>query len=406
MNILILTHFLGRGGSSSLSVQVCNILRRNGHQVQILATLKTDDRVTDDAIFLFDRPYRSNSRAMRILLAEIKKLSPDLVYSISGTIEMEVLRFLSIPRIRHFSSLESHDALDIRHLFNQAKICFDGVTANTPDVIETLQAWSSGSTFLTGTFPYALNESLWEIPLDPPPAPSGQPIEICFIGRLEPYQKRADWLAEIINLTNQSRIPVEWHIYGDGPLKESLLEETKRLHPPPAVHFHGWLDQKELVSRLPAHDLFFLCSRWEGLPIAMVEAMLCGQACLVPDTCAGAGYALDSGGGWLYQANSPIACAAKLMALISKPELIHQERLLASTVAREKFLGPVPSIQSQNCFQMFSKVRFNGHAESIDNYRPYTHLPPFRLIRSHLLHAGNVIRTRITTQITRLCSLF
>lgn len=406
MNILILTHFLGRGGSSSLSVQVCDILRKNGHHAEILATLRTEDRITEDAFFLFDVPYQSNTQVVQALLAKIQEISPDLVYSISGTNEMEVLRFLSIPRVRHFSSLESHDALDIRHLFHQAKIYFDGVTANTPDVTETLEAWAPGSDFLTGTFPYALNESLWEAPSAPPTAPCGRQLQICFIGRLEPYQKRADWLAEIISLTNRSRTPVEWHIYGDGPLKDSLLEEIQQLYPPPSVHFHGWLNQKELVRRLPAHDVFFLCSRWEGLPIAMVEAMLCGQACLVPDTCAGAGYALDSGGGWLYRAASPKACAAKLAEIISKPELIHQERLLAMQMAREKFLGSVPLQQSRNCFEMFSSVRFNGRVESIDKIRPYTLLPPFRLICSRLLRAGDAFRNRITTRITRLCSLF
>ncbi len=406
MKVLILSHFLGRGGSSSLAVQVCGILRENGHDAQILATLRTEDRITEDALFLTDEPCRPAKIVVPALLAKIEELSPDLVYSISGTNEMEVLRFLSIPRVRHFSSLESHDILDIRHLFHQAKQYFDGVTANTPDVTETLQSWSPDSSFLTGTFPYALNESLWKEPSNPPALAPKHPLQICFIGRFEPYQKRADWLTEIIKLTNESQIPVEWHLYGDGPLKESLLLEIQQLHPKPSVHFHGWLAQTELVKRLPAHDIFFLCSRWEGLPIAMVEAMLCGQACLVPDTCAGAGYALDSGGGWLYQADSPKACAMKLVEVLSSPQTIYQARQVASRVAHEKFLGAVPERQTQDCFEMFSKVRFNGRVESITGFRSHTLLPPLRLFRSRLLHARHAIRNRITNQFTRLCSLF
>ncbi len=395
MNILILTHFLGRGGSSSLCVQVRDVLSKNGHTTQILATQRTEDRITEDAIFLFDEPARSKKEGIRGLLLKIQELKPDLVYSISGIQEMEVLRFLTIPRIRHFSSLESHDYLDIRYLFEQAKPYFDGVTANTPDVTEKLQYWAPGSDFLKSTFPYALDASLWPIQSAPLPNKPGKKIQICFIGRLEPYQKRAHWLPEIIGLVNKSQLPVEWHIYGDGPLHAKLISEMEQRCLENLVHFHGWLPQAELVKSIASHDIFFLCSRWEGLPIAMVEAMLSGQACLVPQTCAGAEYALDSGGGWLYEASSAKACAAKLIDVISKPGLIDKEKAAATHAARNKFVGINPAQQIQGFIDMLSNVRHNGKTDLFDQCRPFLPLPPLKYVYSRLLALKHVIAERI-----------
>lgn len=395
MNILILTHFMGRGGSSTLAAQVRDRLRLAGHQAQILATNRTDDCISEDAEFLFHKPNRSQKPTVLCLLEKIKELKPDLVYSISGVTEMEVLRFLKIPRVRHFSSLESHNHLDIHHVFQQCAPYFDGVTANTPDVLDTLRSWSPESSFGTATFPYALNEELWPAIPNVPAESGNRPIQICFIGRLEPYQKRADWLPTIISLTSKGNVPVEWHIYGDGPLRASVTESIQGIHPSVSAHFHNWISQSDLISRLPSHDLFFLCSRWEGLPIAMVEAMLCGVPCLVPDKCAGAGYALDSGGGWIYRADSPQACAARIIQVISDSAALHQDKIQVSRIARDKFLGAIPAQQTLNCINMFETIRFNGFHDDPSGFRPISPLPPLRHLRSRIISITNRIYNRL-----------
>src|SRR5207244_4650774 len=108
-----------------------------------------------------------------------------------------------------------------------------------------------------------------------------------------------------------------WHIYGQGPLQTGIKADLQRRNLADKVCFHGWVDATTLAARLPLHDLFFLCSRWEGLPVAMVEAMLCGLACVVPEHPDGITYALREGGGWLYDARSPRACAIALIAATS-----------------------------------------------------------------------------------------
>ena len=62
--------------------------------------------------------------------------------------------------------------------------------------------------------------------------------------------------------------------------------------------FHGWVDAETMARELPSHHLLFLCSRFEGLPIVLPEAMLCGMACVVPALQAGLRYLIGQGGGW------------------------------------------------------------------------------------------------------------
>jgi glycosyltransferase involved in cell wall biosynthesis len=60
-------------------------------------------------------------------------------------------------------------------------------------------------------------------------------------------------------------------IAGDGPLRGALEEEARRAGVADAVHFLGHRNDVPVV--LAALDLFVLSSLWEGLPLALLEAM-------------------------------------------------------------------------------------------------------------------------------------
>jgi len=66
----------------------------------------------------------------------------------------------------------------------------------------------------------------------------------------------------------------ELQIAGDGPLREQLVEFTKRLKLQDRVHFLGALPHAaQFLSQL---DVFVLSSLNEGLPLALLEAMATG----------------------------------------------------------------------------------------------------------------------------------
>jgi len=70
-------------------------------------------------------------------------------------------------------------------------------------------------------------------------------------------------------------------IVGDGPERERLerLAETSEMAD--KIIFTGWRD--DIPEILGATDIFVLASHSEGLPVALLEAMAAGKACIVTD---------------------------------------------------------------------------------------------------------------------------
>ena len=194
-------------------------------------------------------------------------------------------------------------------------------------------------------------------------------IDVCFIGRLDQFQKRAHWLPAIIEGCQLAGRNFRWHIYGQGPLQAGIKADLQRRNLADKVCFHGWVDATTLAARLPLHDLFFLCSRWEGLPVAMVEAMLCGLACVVPEHPDGITYALREGGGWLYDARSPRACAIALIAATSSQAALIQKRREAQTIARTRLTGRVAEEQLAAFAAALPTLKSNGHRLEINHAR-------------------------------------
>jgi L-malate glycosyltransferase len=97
------------------------------------------------------------------------------------------------------------------------------------------------------------------------------------------FQKRLDlWLS----LAKQIRIKqpnVHFIIVGDGPLRTEIHQKANELGLEDVVHFSGL--QTEVRPYLAAFDLYMMTSVFEGLPIAMLEAM--SSACPVISTDAG-----------------------------------------------------------------------------------------------------------------------
>jgi glycosyltransferase involved in cell wall biosynthesis len=68
-------------------------------------------------------------------------------------------------------------------------------------------------------------------------------------------------------------------LVGSGPLEAELRAQAQGLGIGDATVFAGSRD--DVFALLPAFDLFALSSRFEGLPIALLEAMACGVAPVV-----------------------------------------------------------------------------------------------------------------------------
>ncbi len=90
------------------------------------------------------------------------------------------------------------------------------------------------------------------------------------IGRLKPQKDHANFLqaaAVIYRQLPQARFLV----IGDGPLREELEAQTRQLGLEEAVIFTGL--RSDIPALLAAMDVLVFSSRWEGLPVTLLEGM-------------------------------------------------------------------------------------------------------------------------------------
>jgi glycosyltransferase involved in cell wall biosynthesis len=384
MRITFLSHFPGRGGSNVMLQQIEEYLHSRGHETTILVGEDSPDPMLPKYAVATPDPAGSQDWKARVrgLQMATERTRPDLVYSISGLNELNVLRYLRCPRVRHVFSLEQHDYIDMLYCLAQVDGFAEAITANTPDVLEQIRSVCRMPTRMV-VAPYRFGRAYVDVPDLRPESngPRDRPVEVCFVGRLETYQKQVHWLPEIIRLCQQHGRDLRWHIYGDGPAEAAMHQELAQSGCATLVSFHGWRGPADLAKRLPGHDVFFLCSRWEGLPLSLVEAMLCGLACVVPAIPAGITFALARGGGWTYEAVSPQAGAQALLAATADPTTLRQQRVAAQRLARAAFIGEVVEKQLEQLDHELRQLVFNQRFLQIHRPRKLRWAPLWQVFR-------------------------
>ena len=142
----------------------------------------------------------------------------------------------------------------------------------------------------------------------PPVASVDQPFRVGAIGRLTD-QKGFDVLIDAVRRLDAEGVPIETVIAGDGPDRADLAGRASGL----AVELRGFVeDVPAFHAELSA---FCLPSRWEGLPFALLEAMMSGLPCVASDV-GDVGVALD-GAGLVVPTGDASALASALGELVS-----------------------------------------------------------------------------------------
>jgi glycosyltransferase involved in cell wall biosynthesis len=115
-----------------------------------------------------------------------------------------------------------------------------------------------------------------------------------------------------------SRFPdAHFLIIGDGELRTELERQAAQLEVAEHVHFLG--TRKEVAGLLAAADLFVLPSLWEGLPMALLEAMAAAKP-IVSTAVAGTDETIISGQtGLVVPPRDSLALAEGISHLLREP---------------------------------------------------------------------------------------
>lgn len=114
---------------------------------------------------------------------------------------------------------------------------------------------------------------------------SAEGLRLACIGRLEPAAKGQDILLQILRGAKWRARKAHLTVVGSGPNSASLQDLTRHYNLT-NVTFSGFIEDIEEFWQ-QQHALV-LPSRHEGLPLVVVEAMLCGRMCIVSDVAGNA----------------------------------------------------------------------------------------------------------------------
>ena len=146
---------------------------------------------------------------------------------------------------------------------------------------------------------------------------TGRSFTIGIVGRLRPEKAHEVLLEAVAQLARAGR-DVRLCVVGDGPRETELQLLAARLGIDSRVTWAG--ERRDAATLAGAFDAAVVCSHWEGLPLAALEAMA-ARVPLVASSVGGLPTLLEDDAGLLVPPADPAALAAALGKLIDDCDL-------------------------------------------------------------------------------------
>ncbi|MBW6460721.1 MAG: glycosyltransferase [Bacteroidales bacterium] len=115
--------------------------------------------------------------------------------------------------------------------------------------------------------------------------PSGrQKKQIIHVSCFEDRQKNISGILRVLKKLSEKRSDWECHMIGEGIHYDRLVQQAKELGlKEKLVHFHGLKEGAELARMMAEADFQVMFSRFENLPVVILESYACGVPVLSTD---------------------------------------------------------------------------------------------------------------------------
>jgi glycosyltransferase involved in cell wall biosynthesis len=136
-----------------------------------------------------------------------------------------------------------------------------------------------------------------------PPWPcEAEEFKLACVGRLEPGHKGQDLIIDVLRRPKWRGRNLSVNLIGRGK-QECALRRLVEFHKLDRVRFAGW--NEDIAAVWAQYHGLLMPSRSEGLPLALVEALLCGRMAIVTDVAGNAELLEDNVTGFVAAAPTP-----------------------------------------------------------------------------------------------------
>ena len=137
-------------------------------------------------------------------------------------------------------------------------------------------------------------------------------------------------------LVNQSLPGTKFVLVGDGVLRKKLEKLVSEYKLGQEVILTGWRDDIQLI--LSSLDVFVLTSRWEGLPVVVLEAMAAGLPVVATNTGGVSEIISEGRTGYLVDPDDVKSMSKRVVELLENVQLRNEiAKLSVSVFEREDF---------------------------------------------------------------------
>lgn len=342
IKILQVIDSLGSGGAESLLKNfVLEVEKNNVFNIEIAtlyhnAIFKEEIKNAGIPVWDLNLEYKYDLRGILKIITVIKKGKYDIVHvHLFPANLFAAIASLFLPKgIKWIFS--EHNVYNRRREFKIFKILdnftysrYSKIICVSKQVESALSNWMPSVKGKTKVIPNAVLVPEY---LNPCPIKT---YDILFVGRLT-QAKGVDILLKAVKiLKNKYSKNLKIAIVGDGPLKENLNNLAVELGVNEEVRFLGV--RKDIGKLMESSNIFILPSRWEGLPMVILEAMSRGMG-IIATKVGGIPEVIENGKeGILISPEDPEILAQTINKLLENEELRKNISQAAYKKVKDKF---------------------------------------------------------------------
>jgi glycosyltransferase involved in cell wall biosynthesis len=203
---------------------------------------------------------------------------------------------------------------------------------------------------------------------------SDQPFRVVYSGRMVERQKCIHQVIHTLIQACKASNKIEAHLIGDGPARASCEQLVHQASLADRIYFHGRVLPEQVHQILQRCQAILLMSDFEGLPVALLEAMAAGVVPVARAIESGIPELVLQEQTGLLVANDPAEAVDALVRLIHEPRLWHHcstqalaliEEVYGAEQCSERWLELIQQTHSTAMVQMHFPMKTSNLRQTI-----------------------------------------